>query len=133
LRGLLVVLAGFLGLIAAVGTLHYLALSVRRTRVPTAVLQALGFVRGQVRSVVSWQAATVAAIGVIVGTPLGLIVGRWVWRALVDDLGMIDDPVTPWLLVATVPFVFVGGALVLAAVPARRAARVRPAIALRGE
>ena len=49
--------------------------SLRRRRRELAVLKTLGFSRRQVRATVAWQASTVAAVGLVVGIPLGLLVG----------------------------------------------------------
>jgi ABC-type antimicrobial peptide transport system permease subunit len=93
----------------------------------------LGFTRRQVRATVAWQASTVAAVGVVIGIPLGLIVGTFVWRQVAEELGVSPDPVWPALAIA---FLMVGALIavnLVAAVPARRAARTRPAVVLRSE
>ncbi len=55
-RPTLVRLAVFLGLLGAIGLLHFLMLSNTRRRHETAVLEAMGFVRSQTVAVVVWQA-----------------------------------------------------------------------------
>jgi putative ABC transport system permease protein len=133
LRPVFLSLVAFVAVLGAAGMLHFLVLSVSRRRRETAVLQSLGFVRRQVRVVIGWQAAAVAALGICAGVPIGLVVGRWVWLALVDHLGMIDTPAVPWAALVLVPVAVLVGAGVLALVPAWRAARVRPSVGLRGE
>jgi hypothetical protein len=127
-----VALAGLLAVLGLVAVAHALATSVRRRRHEFAVLRTLGFTRGQVRRTVAWQATTLAVIGVGLGIPAGLIVGSVSWRAVADSIGV--DPtaaLTAWVLVA------VPGAVALvnlvASIPARVAARTRPAVALRAE
>jgi hypothetical protein len=63
-------------------------------------IKVLGFVNRQVGSVVAWQATTLAGIGIIVGTPLGVIIGRVVWRVFANNLGAVPVSVVPiWFLV----------------------------------
>ena len=62
----------------AIGALvQTLVLAVRRRRRDLAILKTLGFDRRQVLATVAWQATTFAAVGLIVGLPLGDVLGRW--------------------------------------------------------
>jgi ABC-type antimicrobial peptide transport system permease subunit len=79
------------------------------------------------------MAATIGAVGLVLGQLLGLAAGRVVWGEVARGIGAAGDPAVPWLLVAgAVPVVLAGTALV-ALLPARRAARLRPAAVLRAE
>ncbi len=74
-----------------------------------------------------------AAIGLVFGVPIGLAVGRSVWRAVADS-----TPFQYAAPIATLALVLLGpGALMvanaLAAWPGRRAARLRIAQILRAE
>jgi hypothetical protein len=115
--------------VAALG--HLLFVSVTRRRRQFALLKVLGFVRRQVRSAMCWQAATVAVIGVVVGVPLGLIIGQLVWRDFATSLGAVPVAVSPTVTILILAVATIGGAVLLALVPATLAARVRPAEALR--
>jgi hypothetical protein len=112
---------------------HLLLVSASRRRREFALLKVLGFVRRQVRVSVSSQATTVAVVGIVLGVPLGLVVGNLAWQAFALNLGAVPLTVVPIGLVALVG----GGALVLgnllAFAPATFAARSRPAAALREE
>jgi ABC-type lipoprotein release transport system permease subunit len=112
---------------------HLLFASASRRRFEFALLKVLGFRRGQVRASVAWQATTVAVVGVLLGVPIGLAVGNFVWRAFASNLGAV--PLT--VVSVNVIFGIVAGVVVasvaLAIVPASIAARTRPALALRGE
>ena len=127
-------LSGLLALLA-VGTLaHTLVSATRRRRRDLAVLKTMGFVRGQVRGTLAWQATTLAAVGLLVGLPIGIAGGRWGWRLFADQLRVVPDPVVPLLaiLLVAVPAALVL-ANVVAALPGRTAARMRPALVLRSE
>jgi hypothetical protein len=127
------VLAGVLALLAVATVAHALVTAVRRRRRDLALLKTLGFTRRQVSASVAWQATTFGVLALLVGLPVGVIVGRWTWTALADDLGTVAEPVVPVLtLVLAVPLVLVVVNLV-AFVPGRIAARLRPATVLRSE
>lgn len=126
-------LAAFLAVLGLVATAHALAVTVRRRRRDLAVLRALGFTKADTRWTVAWQAMTTAAVGLAVGVPVGLVVGRSAWSSVADGLDVVDRPSVPVLaLVLAVP---AGLALanLLAFLPGRAAARLRPAVVLRGE
>jgi putative ABC transport system permease protein len=126
-------LAVFLALLAAAAASHALVSTVRRRRADLAVLRALGFVRGQVRAVVRWQAFTVAGAGLVMGVPLGLVVARRLWSLVADGLGVVDEPATPWLLLGLAVPVTLAVAVLIATPPGMAAARARPADVLRAE
>jgi ABC-type lipoprotein release transport system permease subunit len=131
--GLPIALAAFVAVVALVAVGFALITAVRRRRRDLAVLKTLGFDRRQVRATIAWHATTVAVIGIVVGIPLGLVVGRIVWRLVADELGVSTDPTWPTVgIVVLVPVALLAVNLV-AAVPARRAARTRPAVVLRSE
>jgi ABC-type lipoprotein release transport system permease subunit len=131
--GLPVALAAFVAVVAVVAVGFALVTTVRRRRRALAVLKTLGFRRGQVRATVAWQATTVVVVGLVVGIPLGLVAGRFVWGLLADQLGVSGDPTWPVLgIVLLVPSALLLVNLV-AALPARRAARTLPAVVLRSE
>jgi hypothetical protein len=111
---------------------HALVTSIRRRR-DLAVLKTLGFDRGQMLATVAWQATTVAAIGLLVGLPIGIGLGRWAWNLFAEDLGVVPEPVTPlWPVLLIVPATILLANLV-AALPGRMAARTQPALVLRAE
>jgi hypothetical protein len=128
-----VMLALVLALLATMTLAHGLITSVRRRRRELALLKTLGFTRRQVTGTVAWQASTVAAIAVLLGVPLGIVVGRWAWSVLVDDLGTIAESVVPWVVLAVGVPVLLVVANVVAFIPGRVASRLRPATVLRSE
>jgi hypothetical protein len=129
-----VLLSGLLALLA-VGTLaHTLVSATRRRRRDLAILKTLGFVRGQVRGTVAWQATTLATVALLIGLPTGIAAGRWGWRLFAGQLRVVPDPVVPLLAILLIA---VPAALFLvnmaAALPGRTAARTQPALVLRSE
>jgi hypothetical protein len=130
--GLPPVVAAVLATLGALGLVHAVLVATRRQRRDLAVLRALGFVRRQVWSLVGVQTAAYCFVGVVVGVPLGIIVGRWSWRVLARQLGAADDPLTPssLLLIVPVTVVLIG---VLALVVGRINAGGRPSVVLRTE
>jgi ABC-type antimicrobial peptide transport system permease subunit len=133
ISGLPNVLAGLLGLVAAGTLLHTLATSVRRRRKDLAILRALGFVRGQVSLTVVWQATTIVLISLAIGLPVGVIAGRWGWRLFVNQLGYVPSPIVPLLEVLLAIPIAIILANAIASLPARAAARMKPAVVLREE
>jgi hypothetical protein len=131
--GLPTLLGAVLAVLAAATLAHTLISSVRRRRRELAVLRTMGFVRGQVWLSVFWQTATLVSIALLVGVPLGALLGRLAWNVFADDLGAIADAQVAWLrFLLTIPAAFVLAAIV-AAVPAWLAGRTRPSVALRAE
>jgi FtsX-like permease family len=118
---------------AAAALAHALVTSVRRRRRDLAILKTLGFTRAQVATAVAWQATTVAAIGLLIGLPLGLGIGRFAWNVFAEDLGVVPEPITPIGLTALVLPATIVLANLIAALPAQTAARTQPALVLRAE
>jgi ABC-type lipoprotein release transport system permease subunit len=120
-----------LALFGAATLAHLLFVSVARRPRQVALLKVLGFVRRQVLVATCWQALTVVAVGLVIGVPLGIVVGRVVWRLFASHLGAVPVAVIPVGLVGAVCAVIVVGGVALAMAPAVLAVRVRPAEALR--
>jgi ABC-type antimicrobial peptide transport system permease subunit len=86
-----------------------------------------------VRAVIAWQASTIATVGLVVGVPLGLVLGRIVWGAVADDLGVSPAPTWPVPALVLLALAVLLVLNLVAAFPARAAARTRPAVVLRSE
>ena len=127
------VVASLLGVLALATLASTVATSVRRRRRDLAVLKVLGFVRSQVRATVAWQSSTLAVVAGLLGLPLGIAGGRVAWDVFADRLGVPPQPVTPVVAVVLLVPLLLLLANVVAAVPGRVAARMRPAAALRTE
>jgi ABC-type antimicrobial peptide transport system permease subunit len=107
--------------------------SVARRRRELGLLKAIGFVRRQVAEAVCWQASTVAAVGIVLGVPAGVIAGRLVWHAFATNLGVVPVVVYPVGVLALLGTGVVVVANLLAAGPALVSARSRPGVLLRTE
>jgi hypothetical protein len=119
------------GAIIALGLM--LAASVRRRRRDLALLKTLGFTRRQLATAVAWQATVTAVTGIILGIPLGIVIGRQLWILFARNINAVPDPAVPVLSVLLVAI----GALVFAnldaALPGWDAAHTPAALALRAE
>ena len=105
----------------------------RRRRRDLALLKTLGFTRRQVSGSVAWQATTFGVVALVVGIPTGIVVGRWAWTTLADDLGTVAEPIVPILALGLGVVLVLLIANVVAFVPGRIAAGLRPAAVLRSE
>jgi ABC-type lipoprotein release transport system permease subunit len=132
-RTLPIVLGGFLALLAIGAVGHALATAVRRRSHDLAVLRAVGMTQWQCRWVVVTQATVLALVGLVFGVPVGLAVGRTVWRVVANYTPIqYVPPIATWVLLLVAPAALVI-ANALAAWPGRRAARLRIASILRAE
>ncbi len=113
--------------LAAVGLYGVVAYSVTRRTRELGVRMTLGATRSQVVGLVLRQASTLGLIGV----GIGLVASIWLTRFLRDLLYGVKPTDLPTMI--GVALFLLGVALVAGWLPARRAARVDPAIAMRSE
>jgi hypothetical protein len=126
-------LGAFLAVLAIGAVGHALSTAVRRRGHELAVLRALGLTRWQSRLVIGTQATLHAVIGLAFGVPLGIVLGRALWRSIADTFPLAYyPPLALWALLLIGPLALVAANL-LAAWPARRAARLRTARILHTE
>lgn len=125
------IFGAMLAVFGAATLAHLLVVSVSRRRREVGLLKVLGFANRQVVSTVSWQATTLALVGVVIGVPLGLIVGRTVWNTFANNLGAVPVVVVPFLLTAAITVGVLVGANVIAIAPALVATRSKPGDLLR--
>lgn len=132
-KALPVALAGFLAVLAAGAVGHALATGVRRRRHDLAVLRALGMTPGQCRGAVMTQATVLALAGLAIGVPLGVAIGRTLWRVVADYTPLAYEPPVAGIALAVVGPLTILVAVALATLPGRRAARLRVSRILRAE
>ena len=132
-RLLPVALGAFLLLLALGAVGHALATAVRRRRLDVAVLRALGMTRRQSRGVVVTQASVLALVGLVFGIPLGVALGRTIWRVVAESTPLAYVPPSAVLaLLLVVPCALLVANL-LAAWPGHQVARLRIGHVLRAE
>jgi len=127
------ILGAGLGAGAVVALGLTLVASVRRRRHDLALLKTFGFTRGQLAATVAWQSSVAVGLGAVVGVPLGIVLGRFLWDLFAHEIDAVPLPTVPGL---TVALIAVGGlviANVVAAVPGRLAANTATAPLLRTE
>jgi predicted permease len=110
--------------LAALGIYGVLAYAVRQRSTEIGIRIALGATAGQVRALVFRQAGAVLSVGVAVGLAGAFVLGRWL-EALAFGIAPSDPRI---MLASAVVLALV--ALVAAWLPAQRAARVEPRIAM---
>ncbi|RXZ50408.1 FtsX-like permease family protein [Agromyces fucosus] len=127
------VLIGFSALIAAIGMVNTLSLSVMQRTRELGLLRALGFDRRQLRGMIVVESAALTLAATLMGIVLGFGYG---WAGAQALLGGAQGE--PTFVLPGIPWALFGGLLVAAGVltlvasfaPARRAMRVSPVVAL---
>jgi hypothetical protein len=127
------ILAAIVAFLAGAALIHALVTSVRGSRKQIGVLKSIGFTNRQVVSMVAWHASLLSAAALVVGIPLGIIIGRVAWRAIVDNIGLISAPALPVGAILAVAGLVLVVANLAALGPGWAAARTRPATALHTE
>ena len=107
--------------------------SVRRRRRDLALLKTLGFTRHQLAAAVAWQSSIAAAAGTLIGVPLGIALGRFLWDLFARQINVVPQPTIPGMSVILITFGALALANIVAALPGRLAARTPTALLLRAE
>ena len=74
-----------------------------------------------------------AFVGIVIGIPLGIVAGRWLWTLFARQIYAVPYPTVSVLSIVLVAVGTVVLANVVAAVPARTAARTSIALVLHSE
>ena len=133
LVGIFGTMAGIAGLVALFVVAGTFGLAIAQRRRETAVLRALGATPRQVRRLIAGEALIVS----VVATGLGVVAGRPLASAISDvliDRGVAPDDFAPlysWIPLAAAFGLGIGIAQLAVVAAAHRAAKVRPAEALR--
>lgn len=108
--------------IAAVGIVITLLLSVYERRREIGLLRAVGMTRGQVRSTIRWESVITSMLGAVLGVLLGLVSGYLLVLSLRDQgITVFTVPVLSTFVILVISFI-VG--VIAAVIPARRATKV---------
>jgi hypothetical protein len=127
------VLGASLAIGAALALTTTLVASVRRRRRDLAILKTLGLSGRQLGSVVAWQSSVTVAIGTVIGVPLGIVLGHLLWNGFAEAIHAVPVTSIPPAYVIAIAVGAVVLANVVAAIPARLAARTPTAVLLRAE
>ncbi len=122
-----------LAFLAVASVAHAVAVGVRRRRRDLAVLRAIGFSRRDVRATIAYQATVLAVVALVVGIPLGFVVGRGVWSAVADGIGVATEVSVPLPGLVGLVVVAIVAVNVIGAIGAVLALRDRPAEVLAAE
>jgi hypothetical protein len=120
--------------VLALGSLvHALVTLLQRHASDLAVFAALGLTRGQRRRVGVVSGLALMGLSVLIGVPGGIVLGRWIWRAVARRTSVPSGPITTWspTLLAVMGALAVGAGVAAAA--GRRVTRGSPAVQLRVE
>jgi putative ABC transport system permease protein len=122
LFGLITALLGLAILIALVGIVNTLALSIYERTREIGLLRAVGMVRGQVKSMIRWESVLIAVFGALLGTAVGVFFGWAMVQALKDEgisvLSIPGGQLVTYIILAGLAGVLAG------LLPARRAAKL---------
>ncbi|MCU1454237.1 MAG: hypothetical protein JWN46_2383 [Acidimicrobiales bacterium] len=94
-RGQNALIATLLG-VAVLGLMLTLVAVVRRRRHDFAIYRTLGFTPGQLRLTVVGQGLLFAVAASVLGLPLGMVLGRQLWRLFAQRLGVVPAPTVAW-------------------------------------
>ena len=107
--------------------------SVRRRRRDLALLKTLGFTRRQLSACIAWQSSASVLTGLVIGIPLGIVIGRWLWLTFAREIYAVPSATIPTLSLVVLGVTAMVLANVVAFFPGRAAARTGAAVAFRSE
>ncbi len=122
---LLYIVYGLLALsvvIAVIGIVNTLSLSVLERTREIGLLRAVGLSRRRLRRMVTLESVTISLMGAVLGLVLGVIIGVLLQRSLREDLAELSMPLGSLAVFLVVAVVF---GILAAIVPAARASRMK--------
>lgn len=121
INNLLYLLYGLLGmsvLVALIGIVNTMALSIHERTRELGLLRAVGMNRTQLRRTIRYESALVALMGTSLGLALGVFFGWLVQQSGGDEFA---DFIVPWEQLATIAAVGIAAGVAAGVLPARRA------------
>ena len=125
----LLVLAVF---IAALGVTNTLGMNLSSRQHELAILRTLGLTRSGLRKLIIAEGVVVVTIGAVMGVASGLLLSRVITEGAIALTGFAISPRYPWTLITTAIICSPIVGLFASYIPARRAAKLAPVLALRG-
>ena len=130
---LLYVIYGLLALaviIAVIGIINTLGLSVLERTREIGLLRAVGLSRSKLRRMITLESVAIALLGAVLGMVLGLVIGVVLRESLKDDLTELALPLSSLFVFLVVAVIF---GVLAAIVPAIRASRMKVLDAIASE
>jgi lipoprotein-releasing system permease protein len=135
----ILIVFGFIAAVALLNILSTLSLIVMEKQRDIGILRSLGFSRQRIQRIFLHQGSIIGGVGSSAGIGLALLLGllqrRFQFLALDSDIYFMDAlPIQwSWQSLVLIPFIALVLSLLAAGWPARRAAAIHPAEALRYE
>jgi hypothetical protein len=127
LRGSLVVAyAVLLGVVA-----HALWTRTRAKRHDLAVLRAVGCTSLQLNAITAWQAVPVGLAAIVIGIPMGIVLGRRSFTLFAHSLAVVDEASTTVVTIGALTLAVLAAAAIAGLISVYVMRRSRPALALR--
>jgi ABC-type lipoprotein release transport system permease subunit len=131
IRSVPLLVAVLVGSGIVIGFVAAMYFSARARRHELAILRTLGFTNRQLRRSLSVQSVVTAVTTCGAGAVLGVVVGRWTWRAFADSLGVLPGSRVSLAVTALVVLAAVLLGVLASIAPGRLATRLRVDAALR--
>jgi ABC-type lipoprotein release transport system permease subunit len=132
-RAIPFVLAAVLASLALLTVGHVMVTSIRSRRRDLAILRSLGADRRWITRAVHWQATVLTALPVVIGIPVGIVIGRFVFGAFADSMGAVPDAAVPLVAITVGAAAVLAMANGVAAVVSHRTRLREPALLLQSE
>jgi lipoprotein-releasing system permease protein len=133
-RGATLMIRIFIMLAVAMGIASVLVVSVVQKSKQVGILRAMGVPRAMIVRVFLLQGTAIGVLGAVLGCGLGTLLSLWSETSNRTPDGTPMYPmVLPVSLYVTSAMIATGTGLIAAALPARRAARLEPSVAIRNE
>ncbi len=126
-------IAALVGALALASLVHALVTLLQRHAKDLAVLGALGLTKRQRRRVGLGASLAIGTGCVVVGVPVGLVLGRWIWRVVARRISIPSGPVMAWVPTVSAPLVALAISAGVAIVATRWVTRRSPAVQLQAE
>ena len=125
--------AGLVLVLGLVTATYAVNVTRRLGRREAGTLRALGFTPRSLAATTEIHGLGVALVGVAIGLPAGIVVGRQVWSFIAGRADVVDLPVVDWALLGWVAGMTIAGIAILSLPQAFQDARRPPIDALRAE